>query len=138
MSFLKILFFSGWVTINAEPVDIGNTPVMLEAPETLDVVTSGAHIKVDVTNMVSGEDLFEIRDELDKLFPENCVVAVVSGDDGKEAIFDRLGSSIGNSSVHLTLGSDIGVGTDAKFSRISISSCQPIDQTTVIWVNFKQ
>ena len=137
MTFLKLLFFSGWIAINAEPIDIGNTPIMLEAPETLDVVTSGAHIKVDVTNMVSGKDLIEIRGQIDDLFPENCVIAVAYGDDGEEATFDRQGSSIGNDSTHLTLGSESGVSTDAKFTRVSISSCQPIEQTTVIWVNFK-
>ena len=137
MTFLKILFFSGWIAINSEPIDIGRAPLTLEAPEPLDVVTSGAHLTIDVSNMVNGKDLFEIRDELEHLFPNGCVVAIMSGEDVNKVIFDHQGSAVSNDSVKLTLSAKNGVSTDSKFSKVTVSSCQPIVQTTVIWVNFK-
>ncbi len=123
--------------INAGPVNIGSTPVTFEAPEILEVITPGAHLLLEISELVKAKGIIEVREKVGKLFPDGCVVARMSGVGIENIILDRQSVSWSEDTIYLQLSAAEPISTNLEFSRVTLSSCYPIEQTTVIWVNYK-
>jgi len=138
VTFLKILFFGSSVTITPEPINIGPEPIVLIAPEKLDVVTPGAHIRIDISHIIKAEDLSSARTEVQSYFPDGCVVAEVVGDNTGPVRLDQSGVLWNTDTVLLSLSAEGPIDESMVFSEATLSSCKPIDQVTVQWINYKK
>ncbi len=134
--FFAILFFGKWVLLTPNPVSVeGHLELSLEDP--IVAVTSGASVRIDVSNLVSGSSISEIKQSFDSIFPESCVSAVLQGPDGPVAL-SRTSSLLSNDQTLLSLSSDTGVPTKTEFSRIELTSCVELKDVNIYWANYKK
>ena len=133
-----MFFFGAWVYITPEPIDIDTSNVILDTPEVLDIVNSGAHLRIDVTANVKSKTVLEARADVKSKYPNGCVIARLISEDSTEYNFKEQGVSYSKDDVHLTLYYGPGLNKDLKFNRVIIQSCYPIKDAKVIWKNFSQ
>jgi hypothetical protein len=137
LTFLKILLFGASIQLTSSPVDINTTLLKLEAPEPLDVVTTGAHLLIDITKNVKSGDLLEARNDARSKLPEGCVKAILISKDNQAYKFSNQGVSWSQGEVQLSLISKGALETDLEFVFVELSSCKAIRGTRITWVNYK-
>jgi hypothetical protein len=117
-------------------VTIGSEPLTLSAPEPLEVVTSGAHLLIDISELIENKELLAVRSEVDRKFPSGCVRASMTQEGAEPVVLDQQFVSWSEEAVYLMLASDAPISEDLVFSTGTVSSCNPIEHTSVIWVNY--
>ena len=103
----------------------------------LNVVTTGAHLLIDVSENVKTGDLFEARNDAASKYPEGCIEAEMITKDKKSYVFSNQGVLWTQGAVRLSLSRTGEIDTDLEFVLVKISSCEPIQGAAVTWVNFK-
>ena len=135
LTLLKIILFSSVTVLNETPFDLDQTPVAFTPDEPLDVLTPGAHLRIDVSDRIGKSPNVDRLEKIKRVFPEGCVVAVLQTPEGAELMFDRSWGSVSSdeSALNLTSSSPLAEGTE--FVHVTVSSCKLIRKTTVSWAN---
>ena len=138
IEFLQILFFAKSLLLTPEPVDIEGE-VTLQLAEPISAITSGAHVRIDVTGSIpSSVDLSNVVAVLDYLaerYPDGSVTATLITRSGEQAILERVSGSTGGERVELIVSSSSGTETDVDFSEMKIVTTTPLRGVTVTWQN---
>ena len=108
---------------------------MLNPSETLNIVTTGARLLVDVSDNVKTQELFEARKDTEEKYPNGCVEAKMTTTSNKEFIFRNQGIMWSKGSVLMTLVPTTELNTEIEFKKVVISSCALIKNAQVIWKN---
>lgn len=137
LTFIKILLFGASVQLTSTPMDIDTVTLKLEAPKALDVVTSGAHLLIDISSNINANDLFEARNDVKSKYPEGCVKANMITRDKEVYVFSGQGILWAKGNVKLSLSSKVELETDVTFTKVELISCNPIRKAKVTWVNYK-
>lgn len=137
LTFFKVLFFGVSIQLTSSPVDIDVTPLEIEAPKVLNVVTTGAHLRIDISNNVKTGNLLEARNDATSKYPEGCVEAKMITKDKKSYVFSNQGVLWFQGAVLLSLSHTGELDTELEFTRVVIYSCESIRGAEVSWVNYK-
>lgn len=139
--FFLILFLGKSLVLTPMPIDLADE-VTLELGAPVSAVTSGAHLRIDVTRSVpSSIDLADVVDVLDYLagqFPAGSVTATLTSDTGAAQVLDEIGGSSDGKTAELIVSSAAGVPTGIDFSRLKIVTTVPLTAVTVTWQNYKK
>ena len=136
--FFLILFFAESVLLTPEPIDIAGE-VALELAEPVAAITSGAHLRIDVTGSIPSSvelsDVVAVLDYLGERYPDGAVTAKLSSDSEETAILGRSSGSSNGERAELILSAASGVPTGIDFSELRILSTTPLRSVTVTWQN---
>ena len=137
LTFLKILFFSSSTVLNDAPIDIGSEPIDIPLEQPLDVLTSGAHLRIDISSEIDAVNATDRLRQIRQQYPDGCVVASLQDKGGTEYSFSRSFGSVSPSSSELGVASSVRLPEDIEFIQLSVSSSKPIRGTTITWQNYK-
>jgi hypothetical protein len=139
--FFLILLFAKSIVITAEPIDIRNS-VSLSMAEPVSAITSGAHVRIDVTNSLVGttdfSNIVSVLDHLKMQFPVGSVVAILTTTTGEKMILDKVSGSTNGENAELVLSSSSGLPTGIEFSELKIESSIELLGVTIIWQNYSK
>ena len=133
---LKIMLFGAWIEVTQYPVTIYDTPIEIEAEEVLDVVTTGAHVRIDVSHLLKEVDARSIKETAQRPWPEGCIVASAFSSEVGPIRFDDWGVSRSKNKIHLQLFSATALGTEMEFHKLAVSACPPLLGVRVYWANY--
>lgn len=141
IEFLFALFFAKAVLLTPQPVDI-NSRLELTPGEPLTVVSTGAHLEIDVTSMVPAEqrkDLFRHWSEIEAGFPSGAIEAEMFDSRGGVSRFVYEGySSISERNIFLSLSSVGELSKKSEFTKVVVKSRVPLKAVSVYWRNYKK
>ena len=136
--FFLILFFAKSLLLTPEPIDI-EAEVTLQLAEPVSAVTSGAHLRIDVTHSIAGSvelpNVEAVLDYLAERYPDGSVTATLTTGSGEQAILERVSGSTGGERAELIVSSSSGIQTDVDFSEVKIATKTPLQSVTVTWQN---
>lgn len=136
--FFLILFFAKSVALTPEPIDIVSD-VTFELAEPVSAITSGAHVRIDVSRTLPGNldasDPVAVLDYLSVQFPDGSVSATLTTGSGQSQILDRVGGASDGTRAELMVSSSTGVETGTDFSELTIETTVRLNSVTVVWQN---
>jgi hypothetical protein len=139
--FFLILFYAKALTLTVEPIDIENH-ASIRLKEPLSAITSGAHVRIDVTKIISGtvdlSDTVLVLETLKLKFPNGSIKVTLSANDDQIIVLDRISGSTNGKTSELILSSSTGVPTGVEFSKLEIESSTKLSAVTVIWQNYSK
>jgi len=139
--FFLILFLGKSVLLTPTPIDLVDA-VTLEFGEPVSAVTSGAHLRIDVTHSVPRSiDLANVVGVLDYLatqYPDGSLTATLTANTGEVQFLEHVGGSSDGKTAELTVSSSKGVPTGIDFSELKIVTSAPLPAVTVTWQNYKK
>ena len=135
---LKILIFGKWIVLTPSPITIESTPLTVPPFKNLDVLTSGANVRVDVSGEFPRPRSIKYLEAVKAKYPIGCVkVSVDAEKQGERTLANQL-VSFGQDSIHLVFSANSGLEPDLHITAVSVSSCRRIQNATVIWANYSQ
>ena len=136
--FFLILFFAKSIVITPEPIDIVGD-VTFELAEPISAITSGAHVRIDVSRSLPGNldasDPVAVLDYLSGHFPDGSIRAILTAESGQSEILERVSGSSDTTNAELIVSSPAGVETGVDFSKLTIESTIRLNGITVVWQN---
>ena len=139
--FFLILLFAKSIAITAEPIDIRNS-VSLSLAEPISAITSGAHVRIDVTNSLVGttdfSNIVSVLDSLKMQFHSGSVIAILTTTSGERMTLDKVSGSTNGENAELVLSSSSGLPTGIEFSELKIESSTELVGVTIIWQNYSK
>ena len=138
LTLLKIVIFGGSTVITPSPVNITESPILIEFEKPLSAITEGASINIDVTPHITSQGFSKEFKEIDEKFPEGCVKAKLISKKGEIVTLMHSSGRLGGKVKFLNLGSESGIPTGIKYVSIEISSCRKINNTVVTWYNYSK
>jgi hypothetical protein len=137
--FFLILFFAKVISLTNEPIDVNNR-VSFDLKESVSAITSGAHIRIDVTNAIAGtvdlSNSVSVLDTLKVKFPDGSVKAVLTADNGEKTVLDKISGSTNGEVAELILSSSSGVPTGIEFSKLELESSRKLEDVKIAWQNY--
>ena len=116
--------------------------VAFQLPEPVSAITSGAHVRIDVTRSlpsnIDTSNVIAVLDYLKAKYPDGSVTATLVTESGQTTILDRVGGSAGGEVAELTLWTLSGVETGVDFSELKIETTTRLEGATVLWQNHKK
>ena len=137
LTLIKILFLGASVQVTATPIDIEKSPLTFDIPKGLNVVTTGAHLLVDISENVNVSNLLEARKSATLKYSKGCVKVQMITEDNKEFIFSNQSVLWSKGKVLLSFNSTNKLTTDLIFTKVVIQSCHSIQGAKIVWVNYK-
>lgn len=139
--FFLILFFAQSIAITAEPIDIKNS-VSLNLVDPISAITSGAHVRIDVTNSLAGavdfSNIVSVLDHLKMQFPTGSVIAALTTTTGERMVLDNINGSTNGENAELLLSASTGLSIDVEFDELVIESVIELYGVTVTWQNYSK
>jgi hypothetical protein len=136
--FFLILFFAKSVMLSDAPGDILGE-VDLSPDEPVSAITSGAHLRLDLTEQLKGRidlaDSVAVLAHLERMYPQGTVSGRLLALDGQEFLLDRSSGATDGKSAELLLSASSGLPTGLDFSRVWVTSSIPLYGVTVTWQN---
>ena len=136
--FFLMLFLAKSIAITTEPIDIiGNVNLSLAEP--VSAITSGANVRIDITNSLEGKiDLSNIVSVLDYLkaqYPNGSVKAILTTSTGERVILENVSGSTNGENAELVISSSSGLQTGIEFSKLEIESSKKLLGVSITWQN---
>ena len=138
LTLVKMMLFGSSTLLTNVPIDIGNEDTGVNLKESLDVVTSGAHLELDITSYITSDDLMEKFNQIEQFYPKGCVVAEMETQDSLNVEFSDSVGAVGDEDIVLKLFSKKQLSEDKEFISLKIRSCREISITTVTWSNWSK
>lgn len=139
--FFLILFFAKSVLLTPEPIDISGG-VRLTFPEPVSAITSGAHIRIDVTRSLTEDvdlsSIVAVLDHLNTIYPDGSVTGTLTTAVGQRVILDLCNGSANGKNAELLLSSSSGVPTGIEYSQFEIRSSIDLHGVKVTWQNHQE
>ncbi len=70
LTLVKMILFGSSTLLTNVPIDIGNEDTRINLKESLDVVTLGAHLEIDITSYITSDDLMEKFNQIEQFYPK--------------------------------------------------------------------
>ena len=139
--FFLILFFAKSVLLTPEPFDVLGG-VSLTFPESVSAITSGAHIRIDVTRSLTEDvdlsSIVAVLDHLNSICPDGSVTGTLTAASGQRVILDLCNGSANGKSAELLLSSSSGVPTGIEDAQLEIRSSIDLHGVKVTWQNHQE
>lgn len=137
-NFFLILFFAKSVMLSDAPMDLlGEADLSPDEP--VSAITSGAHLRLDLTEQVKGRvdlsDSAGVLAYVERIFPKGTVSGRLVSADGREFPLDRSSAATDGESVELLLSAKGGLPTGVDFTTVTVTSIIPLYRVTVTWQN---
>ncbi|KAF7786187.1 hypothetical protein PRUB_a0668 [Pseudoalteromonas rubra] len=130
------MLFSSQTIINTTPINVNEIPTTIVLEEPISAINQGAKIEVDITHIVGKyENVVAGLNNISEAYPKGCLKAELITNDGKVALLDETGGSVGQDKSYVTFHTFKPIPTGVEFSTIKVSSCNPISEVTLIWLN---
>jgi hypothetical protein len=134
--FFLILFFAKSVLLTPNGVTLTNEWLQIPLEESLEAITSGAAIYVDVSKYVDADASI---DNLDAAFPVGTVKVRLVQNDGQETLLGNSSAySFEKDKIYLNLDATDGVPTGKEFTGLYIQSAKPLSGVSLVWVNHRR
>ena len=127
-----LMFFSKSVLLTPIPVTIGDDWQQINIPETLDVITGGAAIFIDVSQLVNKPLNFEGAKEL---FRANTVEGLLITKQGKEVVIRSKGNSFTNEQTFIIVSGNEPIPTNIEIVSVKLKSNTELKEVRVFWEN---
>lgn len=103
-------------------------------------ITAGAHIQVQLSRLVVGEDLAISSQHrlISSLFPSGSIRAQLAATNGKIVDLDSQSTSLSAEDSRLSLSSTSGVPLNLRYSSVKVCSDVLINGAEVYWVNYSK
>jgi hypothetical protein len=135
---LKILIFGGSTLLTPDPVDI-NTEILAIKPESsIEAITNGASLNIDVSQYILSEKMTDGFKEIKDKFPQGCITATLISEHGEKVVLNKSSGRWGGTKKMVNLHAENGVPTDIEFNKIELLSCKEIKNTKVTWYNYSK
>lgn len=140
------MFFSETVLITNTPIDIiNNQKIVLKKP--LNAITSGAHIKIEITNMFkkelekvfSLEHLKNMKLKIEKTInPKNIKILLYTKENKKiNLLLEKGYLEINKNSISILFTNSEAI-LEKKFYTIEINTSILLKKVNISWINFKK
>jgi hypothetical protein len=135
---IKVLFFAKTVLLTPTQISFDDEYV-LNLKEPVTAISPTAHIKIDVTEMLSIESKDNITGNLDmlaKYFPESSVqVELISKEAGVKKVLSRVSYGVGNEYLVVFVLGNKDVPTDVAFDQVTVRTKVPLENVEIYWQN---
>lgn len=133
---LKIMILGKWLILTPLPITLDSSITSIDFEEPVKAVSSGAHIRLDVSDVINEVDFEKKSEKVAKEFSDGCIRVVLVSED-QSMVMNKQGTSFGKEKiVHLQFFHEGGLSTEDQFTAVRISSCKPIKNVSVIWANY--
>lgn len=135
-----ILFFSKWVLLTPQAVDI-STELVLTPDKPLTAITSGAGVHIDLSDFAAGVGIKktgipESKSILREMIAPESVRGYLFTDAGEQTLLDKAFFSLENDQAWMVLTASSGIPTDLEFVTLSILSSVELRHVRVYWKNY--
>ena len=139
--FFLILFFSQWVALTPQPIDISHE-IVLSPDKPLTAITGGAGVHIDLSNAAPAVGIKQTGIEesmriLHEMIPPDSVSGYLLTGEGQRILLDRAFFSLENDRAWMVLTSSSGIPTGPEFVTLSIRSSVEIRGVSVYWKNYR-
>lgn len=135
---LKILIFGGSTLLTPEPIDINTNILTIEPKSSIEAITKGASLNIDVSQYIFSQKMTDGFNEIKEKFPQGCITATLISEQGEKVILDKSSGRWGGTKKMVNLHAANGVSTDIEFNKIELISCKEIKNTKVTWYNYSK
>ena len=133
ITFFKLIFFLETVLITPMPITIDSEWISIKPEKSLEAITGGASIYVDVTQYL---EPLNFSDESNKL-PDSLIEGKLIQKNGIEITITNSGESHSNDSVWSIVSSSNPIPTDVEFVEVKLKSHSVFENVNVYWKNGK-
>jgi len=140
--FLMMLLFAKSVLLTPQPIDLYGV-IEIKPNKPLKAITSGAHLSIDISKgIVDIQEMLrmgilERQKKIKQLVPSRTIKAELYSGKNQPTVFYYDGNFMyTNTSIFLTLDSNLEVPTDVEFDKVILTSNIKLNQVTITWVNF--
>jgi hypothetical protein len=139
--FFLILFFSKWVALTPQPIDI-EYEIVLNPEKPLTAITGGAGVHIDLGDFAPAVGIKRVGIEesmriLNEMIPPERVSGYLLTGDGQRISLDKAYFSLENDQAWMVLTSSSGIPTGPEFVTLSIRSSVEIRGVSVYWKNYR-
>ena len=138
LTMLKILLFGGSTLLTPEPIDINTNIFTIEPKSSIEAITKGASLNIDVSQYILSEKMTDGFNEIKEKFPQGCITATLISEQGQKVVLDKSSGRWGGAKKMVNLHAANGVPTDIEFNKIELVSCKEIKSTKVTWYNYSK
>lgn len=137
--FFLILFFSKWVSLTPQPIDIANE-IVLSPDKPLTAITGGAGVHIDLSDFAPAVGIKQTGTKestriLSELIPPEGVRGYLFTGEGQRISLDKAFFSLENDQSWMVLTSSSGIPTGVEFVTLSILSSVEMHGVLVYWKN---
>lgn len=138
--FFLILFFSKWVALTPQAIDIVNE-IVLNPDKPLTAITGGAGVHIDLSNVAPAVGIKQTGIEesmriLSELIPPEGVSGYLLTGEGQRISLDKAFFALENDRAWMILTSSSGIPAGLEFVTLSIRSSVEIRGVLVYWKNY--
>ena len=135
---LKILIFGGSTLLTPEPIDINTNLLTIKPDSSIEAITKGASLNIDVSQYILSEKMTDGFEEIKEKFPQGCITATLINEQGEKVVLNKSSGRWGGAKKMVNLHAANGVLTDIEFNTIELLSCKEIKNTKVTWYNYSK
>jgi hypothetical protein len=138
--FFLILFFSKWVALTPQPIDIQHE-IVLSPDKPVTAITGGAGVHIDLGDFAPTVGIKRVGIEesiriLNEMIPPESVSGYLITGEGQRLLLDKAFFSLENDRAWMVLTSSSGIPTGPEFVTLSIRSSVEIRGVSVYWKNY--
>jgi hypothetical protein len=134
-----LLLFSKYILLTPDFINIdSNAPYTLNLTNSINAISSGASIVVDVSKMIPNSNHHDFIDNINafyNMFPIGSIEATLIAENITVKVTYLGNTAIGKKDVRLVLSGD-AIPTGVDFNSISIKTSIKLNQVKVYWRNF--
>lgn len=139
--FFLILFFSKWVVLTPQPIDIVNE-IVLSPDKPLTAITGGAGVHIDLRDFapavgIKQTGIKESMRILSEAIPPESVGGYLLTAEGQRISLDKAFFALENEQAWMVLTASSGIPTGPEFVTLSIRSSVEIRSVLVYWKNYR-
>ncbi len=133
ITLFKLIFFLETVLIAPTPITINSEWISIKPETSLEAITGGASVYVDVTQYL---EPMNFSDKSNKL-PDGIIEGKLIQKNGNEIALINTGESHSNDSVWSIVSSSKPIPTDVEFVEVKLKSQSVFKNVNVYWKNGK-
>ena len=139
--FFLILFFSKWVALTPQSIDIADE-IVLSPDKPLTAITGGAGVHIDLSDFAPAVGIKRVGIEesiriLNEMIPLESVSGYLLTGEGQRILLDGAFFSLENDRAWMVLTSSSGIPTGPEFVTLSIRSSVELRGVLVYWKNYR-
>lgn len=138
--FFLTLFFSKFILITPNPVDLDIGVTLIKLKEPLEAITPGASIQIDVTSILkleASDGVMEAKEKANQLLPRGALSASIGSQDSLKTTLYYDGNILySNGQVLVSLHNKDGVPVDLEFTSLEINCTVKLTQVEIYWRNY--
>lgn len=139
--FFTILFFSKFILLTPESIDLTIGKNNIELKEPLEAITTGASVQIDVSHLLQldgSEGVFDVKNKVDERVPAGSVSSTLTSVSGQYLLSYDGGILFRDAQVLINLVSKEGLPVNQEFTQLEVTTKISLSNVNVYWRNFNK